>query len=403
MSFFRFRFRDGWMSQPFSVAIAVLLGGLIGLPLSTHAQSESDEVVVGVENPSATARSAEVVSVDWSDVASVLDDGEQVRVHDQSTGEEVPVQVLDSNGDGAPEELLFLADFRGGEARHFAIQSASSTPSVEAHVDAYHQEERDDIAWENRQVAFRTYGEGLREIEADFSSSGIDVWMKRVSELVIEDWYAEGHYHTDTGEGADFYSVGETLGSGGTALWQNGQLHRAPNFSDYQIVVDGPLRAIIELEYGPWDAGGLSVTEHKRITIDAGEHFFRSESTFETEGADSLTYATGIVKRDGAVGSTKRGTSWAWLSLWGPVATGSGGHGDLGTAVVIDRDRLVDITETDDHYLARASVAAGEPMMHYVGTGWTAAAEFEDVADWWQEVEGFIQRLRDPLRVTVDR
>jgi pectinesterase len=321
MSIFRFLFRAGRIPFHLPLLVVLLIVGMLGFPLSTHAQSETDGVVVRVENPSATARSAEVVSVDWSDVASVLGDGEQVRVRDQATGDEIPAQVLDSNDDGTPEELLFLADFRSGEQRHFAVEAAPPTDSVASHVHAYHQEERDDIAWENRQVAFRTYGEGLQEIEEDFRSSGIDVWMKRVSELVITDWYADGHYHTDTGEGADFYSVGETLGGGGTGIWYNGQLHRAPNFSDYEIVADGPLRAIIELEYGPWDADGLSVTEHKRITIDAGEHFFRSESTFEAEGTDSLTYATGVVKREGAVGSMTHGASWAWLSLWGPVAS----------------------------------------------------------------------------------
>jgi pectinesterase len=167
-----------------------LSGVLIVLPLVGYAQSEADGRIVRVENPSATSRSTEVVSVAWSDVESVPGQGEQVRVRDRATGEEVPTQVLDANGDGTPEELLFLAGFRGGEERHFEVRPAASNSSVEAHVDAFHQEERDDIAWENRQVAFRTYGEGLREIEEDFSSSGIDVWMKRVSELVIEDWYA---------------------------------------------------------------------------------------------------------------------------------------------------------------------------------------------------------------------
>jgi pectinesterase len=374
---------------------------MVALPLASQAQSEMDGMVVRVENPRATAQPEEVVSVPWDEVASVLGQGAQARVRDRATGEEITSQVLDANADGRPDELLFLAGFRAGEARHFVVEAAAPADSVEAHVFAYHQQKRDDIAWENRQVAFRTYGMGLQEIEEDFSSSGIDVWMKRVPELVITDWYADGHYHTDTGEGADFFSVGEALGAGGTALWRNGQLHRAPNFSDYEIVANGPLRAIIELEYGPWDAGGLSVTEHKRITIDAGTHFFRSESTFEAEGVDSLTHATGLVKREGGVGSMSRAQPWAWLSLWGPVARGSGGHGDLGTAVLVDSARLQRMTETSDHYLALSRVAAGEPAVHYVGTGWTASEGVEDVEDWWRRLDGYAQLLQEPLRVEV--
>jgi pectinesterase len=242
---------------------------------------------------------------------------------------------------------------------------------------------------------------GLQEIEEDFSSSGVDVWTKRVPELVIEDWYADGHYHTDTGEGADFFGVGETLGAGGTAVWRNGQLHRAPNFADYEIVANGPLRAIIELEYGPWNAGGLTITEHKRITIDAGEHFFRSESTFEAEGVDSLTHATGLVKREGAVGSMSQSQPWAWLNLWGPVARGSGGHGDLGSAVLVDPARLQRMTETTNHYLALSRAAVGKPTVHYVGTGWTAAADVGGVEDWWDRLDAFARSLGEPLQVEV--
>lgn len=401
MSFFRSLFRDGRAVFRVLLSGAMLVGLMAFLPLASHGQSEADGVVVRVENPRATAQAEEVVSVAWDEVQATLGQGEQVRVRDQATGDEVPTQVLDADADGQPDELLFLAGFRAGEARHFVVEAASPADSVASRVFAYHQEKRDDVAWENRQVAFRTYGMGLQEIEENFVSSGIDVWMKRVPELVIEDWYADGHYHTDTGEGADFFSVGEALGAGGTALWRNGQLHRAPNFSDYEIVTNGPLRAIIELEYGPWDAGELSVTEHKRITIDAGEHFFRSESTFEAEGADSLTYATGLVKRDGAVGSMSRAHPWAWLSLWGPVATGSGGHGDLGTAVLVDSARLHAMTETGDHYLALVRVAAGEPAMHYVGTGWTATKEFGGVEDWWRRLDAFARSLHEPLQVEV--
>ncbi len=401
MSLFQSPFRDSRAGFRALLLGVALVGVMIVLPLASHGQSEANGVVVRVENPRSIAQAEEVVSVAWNEVESVLGQGETVRVRDRTSGEEVPTQVLDDNDDGQPDELLFLAGFRAGEKRNFIVEAASPVDSGEAHVFAYHQQERDDVAWENRQVAFRTYGEGLQEIEEDFRSSGIDVWTKRVPELVIEDWYTEGHYHTDTGEGADFFSVGETLGTGGTAIWRSRQLHRAPNFSDYEIVANGPLRAIVELEYGPWEAGDLSVTEHKRITIDAGEHFFRSESTFEAEGVDSLTHATGLVKRDGAVGSMSRDQPWAWLSLWGPVATGGGGHGDLGTAVLVDPGRLLKMTETNDHYLALARIAVGEPVAHYVGTGWTAAEDVENVEDWWHRLDAFARSLNEPLRVEV--
>jgi hypothetical protein len=49
--------------------------------------------------------------------------------------------------------------------------------------------------------------------------SGIDVWGKKVRYPIINKWYARKHYHEDTGEGADLYSVGTTLGCGGLGYW----------------------------------------------------------------------------------------------------------------------------------------------------------------------------------------
>lgn len=382
--------------------ILVVLLIVCGLAPPAHAQSAEDGVVVQVENPLPSVRTDEVVSVPWSELRAALDAAGEgpVRVRDAATEEETTVQVLDADGDGQPDALLFLADFRAEERRRFVVEAAAPTRTPEPRAYAVHHEERDDVAWENDRVAFRTYGAGLHALE-DLVSSGIDVWLKRVPKLVIDDWYADGHYHTDTGEGADFFSVGETLGAGGTALWRDGQLYRAPNFADHRIVADGPLRAILELEYGPWDAGGISVTERKRIVIDAGEHFFRSESTFHAEGADTLVVATGLVKRPGTVGSMRQSQPWAWLSLWGPVETGSGGHGDLGTAVLLDRERLVEMKETDDHYLALARTAPGEPVEHFVGTGWTATDDFGAVEDWWRHLSAYARALQEPLRVEV--
>lgn len=378
------------------LAFVVLLAAALGSP------ARAQQAVVSVENPRSAAAEDEVVTVPWADVRGVLGevaaDG-PVRVS-AAAGGEVAAQVFDEDGDGEPDALLFLVDLRPGEQRRYMVEAAapSEPPAPRAH--AFHQEERDDVAWENERVAFRTYGEGLSALE-DLVSSGIDVWMKRVPKLVIDAWYADGHYHTDTGEGADFFSVGSTLGGGGTGVWRDGQLYPAPNFGDYRIVADGPLRAVLDLTYGPWDAGGLSVTERKRITIDAGTHFFRSESMFEADGADTLTYAAGLVKRDGAVGSSRRMQPWSWLSLWGPVASGGGGHGDLGTAVVVDEERLVGMEETDTHYLALVRAASGEPVTHYVGAGWTATEAFGGVEDWWAAVGDYARTLEEPLRVQV--
>jgi pectinesterase len=386
-----------------SLLSAILLATCL-CTLSATAQTLS----VRVENPLAMVRPDEVVSLDWialQDRDAAFAEGD-VRVIDAASGEEVLSQRLDDDGDGTTDALLFLVSLWPEEVREYAVEVAPPAADMAPRVFARHDEYRDDVAWESDRIAYRTYGQGLwNASEFDpLVSSGIDVWPKRVRDLIIERWYEKGHdaYHLDTGEGADFYSVGPTLGAGGTAIWQDDQLYRAENFKEHRMIANGPIRAIFELTYEPWDAGGVEVSEVKRITIDAGQNLFKSESTFESE-ADALTYAVGFVKRaEGVVGAMKQaGAGWSWLSVWGPVERKNGGHGALGSAALLDRSRLVDVQETEDHYLALLTATPGVPAVQYVGAGWTASGDFETVEDWWHYLDTFAQRLQTPLNVIL--
>ena len=235
------------------------------------------------------------------------------------------------------------------------------------------------------------------------SSNGIDVWPKSVHRLVVEKWYTKGHdaYHIDTGEGADFFDVGETLGAGGTAIWRNDTIYRADNFKAWKIIANGPVRGIFELRYDQWSGGGITVSEVKRVTVDAGSNLYKSESFFRTAGGGEIPYAIGLVKRPGMRGTESKDKKWAWLSGWGPVAPKNGGHGELGTAVLIQRDVLRDWKENRDHYLAIGSARSGAPATHYIGAGWTASGDFPTPQSWWAYLDSFADRLVAPIRVTI--
>jgi pectinesterase len=388
------------------IALVALLAS--DLPVAAQGMPGEDKLVVRVENPLSLMRADEVVALSWSALRTrlpALGEG-KVRVRDAAAGREVMTQLLDHDADGTLDELLFLASLWPNETRAYVVEAAPPALTHAPRAYAAYIPERDDVAWESDRIAYRTYGQGLWQAsEYDpLVSSGIDVWPKRVHDLVIDRWYAKGHdaYHLDTGEGADFYSVGPTLGAGGTAVWHDGQLYRAENFKEHRIIADGPIRAIFALIYEPWHAGDREVSEVKRITIDAGQHFFRAESTFESETADELTGVVGFVKRpEGVVGSMSRARPWAWLSTWGPVEHKNGGHGDLGSAVLIDGARLDAVRETADHYLAFTQARPGEAVVHYVGAGWTASGDFDDVESWWAYLDTVAARLQTPLEVTL--
>ena len=367
---------------------------------TSHAQN-----VVVAENPLSIERHDEVIAVPWTTVSSMLtgSSAKRLKVTDAG-GREMLSQVIDNDGDGKSDELLFLADFWPREKKTFYIQADSSLVKVSPRVAIRHDDPRDDIAWESDRIAFRIYGEGLKKTSSAMSSNGIDVWPKSVHALVIEKWYGKGPdaYHIDTGEGADFFDVGETLGAGGTAIWKNDTIYRADNFKSWKIIANGPVRAIFELRYDPWSGGGITVTEVKRVTIDAGQNLYRAESFFRSANTQQIPYATGLVKRPGMRGTESREKSWAWLSGWGPVAPKNGGHGELGTAVLIQRDRLRDWKEIDDHYLAIGTAQSGAPATHYIGAGWTASGDFPTPQSWWAYLDEFADRLARPIKVSIN-
>ena len=360
-------------------------------------------VTVRVENRLPMTRNDEVVALSWAALQKQLPtlSPTTVRAIDPVTGSEFLVQPYSARDAKAVDSLLVLVDFRPGEVREFRIEAKAST-GMKPRVFARHDEERDDVAWESDRIAYRTYGMGLQKVEP-LSSSGMDVWNKKTRDLIVERWYTKGHdeYHVDKGEGADFFDVGTTLGAGGTAVWANNRMYRSRNFSAWRIIANGPIRVLFELRYDAWNAAGTSVSEVKRISIDAGANFNRNESVFTFAGVDSIAYATGVVKRAGTVGSTSFVNGWAWLTAWGIVSPKSGGHGDLGTAVMLPRERLLDWKETTDHYLAIATARSGVPVVHYFGAGWTDSGDYADVRAWWRSLDDLAKRAQSPLAVTM--
>ena len=382
-----------------------LLLTVVLIAASTTASGQGTAVTVRAENTLDITRRDETVSVPLAELRSRLGAVEEgkVRVREAESQREVVSQVVDDDGDGTSDALIFQGDFLPHQARSFMIERGTPSAVAVARVHVMHDVDRDDMAWESDRIAFRTYGVGLAKYEP-LVSSGIDVWDKSVRSMVLDKWYAKkapASYHHDTGEGADFFDVGATLGAGGVAVWKNDSLYRPPNFTSWKIIADGPVRAIFEMRHPAFDARGMQVSVIRRISLDAGQNLSRAVTIFHSDKGDSIPYVIGLVKRAGVVGSESSAQPWAWLAEWGPVDHKNGGHGDLGTAVVIPRAAVRDWKETSDHFLAVSAARSDAPVVEYIGAGWTGSGDFTDVRDWWRYLDEAAQRIATPVRVTL--
>jgi pectinesterase len=352
------------------------------------------------------ARPEEVVEVPAAALVGIAKPADlgKVRVTEDGSGRDVLAQAVDADGDLVPDQLVFLADFAPRQSRTFVLSLGERRAFRREDFRVYGRfvrERHDDFAWENDRVAHRVYGAALETWDQEpLTGSGVDVWCKRTRRLVLNDWYMTDAYHEDHGEGADFYSAGRSRGCGGSGVWRDGRLWVSRNFRRSRVLAAGPIRLVFELEYEPFDAGGVSVGETKRVTVDAGRNLHRFESRYRPyrrpgQGEPEIAWAAGIKKHPASASRFEQAAGT--LRTWEPIEK----NGHLGCAVLVDPARLVESVEHDGNYLAVARTPAGEPAVYHAGFGWDRSGDFAGVADWDRYVEEFGRRLRSPLRVEV--
>ena len=136
----------------------------------------------------------------------------------------------------------------------------------------------------------------------------------------------------------------------------------------------------------------------KRVTLDAGSHFNRFESSYTLEGDGPVTWTAGIRTAAGVVPRVdrERGVVRTWEHL-----TNYGENGWLGCGLVIDPGTVAGVAEAAGNQLMVARTPKGQPATWYAGSGWDRSGDFPDVAAWDRYIDAFAARLRSPLVVEV--
>jgi len=343
-------------------------------------------VRVKVQNPTLLRREGETVALARSRLPGVP------VVLDALTSRVVDSQILEN-------ELLFQVYMESKDERDFLVVPRESLAAVPpAIVKTYARfvpERMDDFAWESDRIAFRMYGPALVTGEGTVSS-GVDVWVKRTRDLVVNQWYQSGDYHEDHGQGLDGFKVGSSRGCGGLGIWDGQKLWVSGNFKSQRVIATGPVRSVFELTYDTWDAGGRRVMEVKRLSIDASSNFTRSESRFVSNRKSGFDVGVGLVKRVGQ-GILSQNKALGCLSYWEPEMPP---NGSTGCAVILPGG-WTKLADDKENFLAIAPVSPRKPFIYYFGAGWSRSGDFEDAAAWRDEVQGFAARLREPLNVSI--
>ena len=357
-------------------------------------------------NPLAVDRPQQVVEIPLKQMLDHLHlspaEAQSIVAEDAVTGKRIPDQLDISAQAAEPNLLLLLVKLPAHGVQTIAFRvdpNASKLPALVFGREA--PERKDDFAWENEQVAYRVYGPALQA--AGEIASGIDVWSKRVPNFVIDSFYKrdlEGSlthnpalsYHKDNGQGLDSYYVGPTRGCGGTGVFSGGKLFVSKNYTKLSTLENGPIRFSFEVSYAPWDANGISVSETKRITLDAGTHLNKIESVYRFEGAQTLDLAGAIAVHEGA--SAEFPVDGSVASVWDTPQDPSAGR--IATGLVADPGQHAKTLDAAGHALMIFTRHSGEPFTYLAGSGWSKA-DMPTAADWNAYLELQLNLLQHPI------
>jgi Domain of unknown function (DUF4861) len=347
------------------------------------------------------ARENETIELTAQSLAALGEkDLSKIHVRDGS-GKELVCQSVDTDYDELhkPDMLIFQADFASNETKIFTVTAGKKREYTKEDFRAYGRfvrERFDDFAWENDRIAHRTYGKALITWKGEpLTSSAIDIWSKRTSKLVINDWYMVDNYHSDAGEGVDAYSAGPTRGCGGSGIWSNGQLYIPTNFVDSRMLSNGPIRVMFELVYEPFDVNGSKVSNVLRVSLDAGSQLNHFQASYQGVGGnDSVAIGLKKVKDEQKQFNAERG----WLTIWEPVEKNLGMQG---LAIAANPNEMDKIAEDKLNHLVVLKPRTALPVSYWAGFAWDRAGKVTSAESWNAYLDQFSERLRTPIEIAV--
>lgn len=296
------------------------------------------EQKITLKNASETSLDTYLIPIAKSVFENVAEN--QLPLLTDKEGQTVPAQFDDLDGDGSWDELVLECTLKAGEAVSFTYEwiPANEYPSFKQKANVYlgysagrdgnfvsvSENERPEDheamstpylyqyegpGWESELVAFRSYFD---------SRNGKDIFGKTSPRLYVDSIGINENYHELQEWGMDVLKVGASLGAGALGMLKNDSIYRLGDTPEasFQIIADGPLRAIFRLTYGGWDVNGTAYELEETITIWGSKRWYESAVRLKG-GSGKDTLVTGIVNLKGIEPAGLVSPGWKILSAHG--------------------------------------------------------------------------------------
>ncbi|MDR2840565.1 MAG: DUF4861 domain-containing protein [Paludibacter sp.] len=233
---------------------------------------------INVQNPNSVLVTNAPVVVKLSSLTSLKNNQlSQLAVY--LNGKQISSQLDDLNGDGTPDELVFLVDLAAGEKKSIVLKTISEKNRIkfprEVYADLiikekdgtrkfvseassdkndmYNRMHHHGIAFESALIAYRIYFD---------NKSTIDVYGKRKAQLEVETtgWYPNDE-QLKNGYGDDILLVNSWVGVGTVKGFDGAKTLHVENFDrrTQRIVSQGNIRTVSEIDVQGWQYEGKKI------------------------------------------------------------------------------------------------------------------------------------------------
>lgn len=379
-------------------------GVVLGLALSVTADSS---VTITVSNPTQDNWPEVPVVVAWT---AELEEAWEAGCRYLSSGHPVALQCDDLDGDGRTDELVFLASLRPGETRKYTLDREGAEIKIAPRAHALMSLKGfDGPGWESDVIAYRIYWN---------ADNAMDIFGKSRPILSLDHWAKPGVPHSIEDEhGIDVLKVGRALGIGGFGAWIDGRIHKVSNvMKTHHIRADGPLRAVVDLEYVYWQPGPFPDLSRQAITSNSAPHYdlwvrmsiFAGQKWGQAairihplSGSPMPEMVTGLPKHEDTTLIQDQATGI--LGRWGRQALGDRDApkaGNLGLGVIVDPDRVVAFGEDDFNTYARLRADGGKVQYRYHGS-WFKEPDAARSAKEYKDMLRAVARMRPEVKVAA--
>lgn len=313
-------------------------------------------------------------------------------------------QTDDLNGDGQWDELAFIVTMKAKEKKEISVRMVDDKEApkykVRAHARLGMSANRDNKfetvktdsrpadwkpqampmryqlegpGWENDKVAFRHYFD---------ARNGKDVFGKTTDRMVIDEIgvpnTANADYHTLKDWGMDILKAGNSLGAGSWALKKGDEVipMGQTDSSKYQVLSDGPVRAMIRLTHTGWKVGGKDRRVTEDISIWAGAYYYQNKVTI-TGTAPGEEFIVGVTNMKNPNPTAAENPAVGNFARLATHAKQSENNDMLGMAVLVPKAQFLgfdkfakEATPINSSFYARLRLINNQPITYYFLAGW---------------------------------